>query len=169
MHFNKFNCGGSMFRAEAFDDELRECKDAKGALRMSLDRSGRSQKVVAIEIGMSDVHLSRCLNSNDAVNLPHNKVVPFMVSCGNSLYLRWLHVSLRELLPELENDDGGCIIDAVETLRLELREAITEIKAAMPPKRCSHCEAQFALDSVAVPGWLVNQVWLIEEEFGRML
>lgn len=158
-----------MFRAESFDKELMECKDAKGALRMALDRSGRSQKVVAIEIGMSDVHLSRCLNSNDAVNLPHNKVVPFMVSCGNSLYLRWLHLSLRELLPELENDDGGCIIDAVETLRLELREAVAEIKAALPPKRCSQCEAQFALEEVVIPGWLVNQVWSIEQEFGRVL
>ena len=157
-----------MFRAESFDTELMECKSARAALRMSLDRSGRSLKAVASELGMSDAHLSRCLGLNDDMNLPHNKVVPFMVSCGNSLYLRWLHLRLRELLPELENDDGACIVDAVETFRLELREAVAEIKEALPPKRCSQCEAHFALDTVVIPGWLVNQVWLIEEEFGRV-
>lgn len=157
-----------MFRAESFDTELMECKSARSALRMTLDRSGRSLKAVASEIGMSDAHLSRCLGLNDDMNLPHNKVVPFMVSCGNSLYLRWQYLMLRELLPELENDAGGCVADAVGTLRLELREAVMEIKAALPPKRCSKCDAQFALEAVVIPGWLANQVWLIEEEFGRV-
>lgn len=159
-----------MFRVEIADKEILECTNAKAALRMSRERSGRSLYAVAEECGMSESHLSRCLNQNDDINLPHQKTIQFMVSCGNAIYLRWQYLRLKELLPELEHDDGACIASEVAALRLVLREAVGEIKAALPPQRCQECGAQFALGAgkVSIPGWLVNQVWLIEQEFGRV-
>lgn len=154
-----------MFRIEITDKEILECKSAKAALRMSLDRSPRSLKAVAIELGMSDSHLSRCLNPNDLINLPHDRILPFMTCCGNAVYLRYLYLHLKDLLPELEHDDGACIASTVESLRLELREAITEIKATRPKHQCLECGAHFALVSDVVLE-LVAEALLIERDLG---
>jgi hypothetical protein len=120
---------------------------------------------------MSEGHLSRALNDSDPVNLPQPKIIQFMAICGNAIYLRWQYLSLKMLLPELENDDGACIVSTVETLKLLLTETIAEIKAARPPKHCSACGAQFALEntSLVVPRWLLAEAVLIEQEFGRVL
>ncbi len=154
-----------MFRIEITDKEILECKDAKSAMRMSLDRSPQSLKAVAIDLGMSDSHLSRCLNPNDLINLPHDKILLFMTSCGNAIYLRYLYLRLKDLLPELEHDDGACIASAVEGLRLELREAITEIKAARPGGACKECGAHFALTPDVLID-LVAEALLIERDLG---
>ncbi len=154
-----------MFKVEITDKEILECKSAKAALRMSLDRSPRSLKAVAIELGMSDSHLSRCLNPNDLINLPHDKILPFMTCCGNAVYLRYLYLHLKDLLPELEYDDGACIASTVESLRLELREAITEIKAARPRHSCKECGANFALTRDVLVE-LAAEAYLIERDLG---
>lgn len=160
-----------MARIEISDKDLLECANAKAVQSLVRERSGRKIYAVATECGMSESHLARCLSQNDALNLPHDKVIPFMVACGNAGFLRWQYLKLKELLPEMENDDAGCVADAVGTLRQLLQETIAEIKAVAPPRHCDSCGAQFALDphQAAVPGWLVNQVWLIEDEFGRVL
>lgn len=159
-----------MPRVDISDRDLLECATAKAAQSMLRKRSGRRMYAIATECGMSESHLSRCLNINDDLNLPHDKVIQFMVSCGNAGYLRWQYLKLKELLPEMENDDAGCITDSIETLRLLLSETIGAIKAAQPPQRCGECGAQFALSEGMpfVPGWLANQAWIIEEEFGRV-
>lgn len=159
-----------MFRIEISDKEILECKCAEEALRMSIRRSDRSYYEVALECGMTESHLSRCLSTTDPVNLPQRKTVQFMVSCGNAIYLRWQYLQMKELLPELEDDDGACIASEVETLKMLLQETITEIKAAAPPKLCKECGAQFALtpDAVIVPRWLEAEALLIEQEFGRV-
>lgn len=159
-----------MSRINISDRDLLECGSAKVVLTLLRERSGRNIYDIASECGMSESHLSRCLNQNDSLNLPHDKVIPFMVACGSAGYLRWQYLKLKELMPDLENDDGGCVADAVGTLRLLLSETIAEIKSAMPPRHCKECGAQFAVvNTPFVPGWLANQVWLIEEEFGRVL
>jgi hypothetical protein len=157
-----------MYRVDITDREIMECRTAKAALRMSLDRSGRSLYAVSQECGITESHLSRCLNTNDSINLPHDKVLLFMTSCGNAIYLRWLYLRMRDLMPELEEDDGACIASEIESLKLSLTEAITEIKASLPSKQCTACGAHFALElgRPDVPMWLLAEAVAIEQYIG---
>lgn len=157
-----------MFKVEITDKEILTCKHPKEAMRMSLDRSGRSLYAVATECGISESLLSRCLNVNDTPNLSHDRVLQFMVSCGNAIYMRWQYLTLKTLMPELDNDDGACIASEIEILKSTLVDAIAEIKAARHQHHCKECGAQFALepDRVVVPRWLLAEALLIEREAG---
>lgn len=160
------------------DKEILECTSAKGALRLSLDRSPNSLKAVAIDLGITDSHLSRALNSHYDVTLRHDLIVPFMASCGNAVYLRWLFLRLKELLPELDRHsrtgDIGMIGGEIEELKLVLRETVEEIKKAKAAKPCHECGAMFALSAGHwfVPAWLVQAAlwveWEIERDLGRV-
>lgn len=159
-----------MFRIEIADSEILQCRNATEALRMTLVRSGRTLYEVGFELGITESHLSRCLNTNDVVNLPNDKIVTFMTACGNAIYLRWLFLTMKGLLPELEHDDGACIASEVETLKLVLAEAIAQIKAARPRKKCGECGALYALTpaDISIPRWLAAEALLIEREFGEV-
>lgn len=164
-----------MLHIDISDNEILECTCAKAALRMSLDRSMNSLKAVAIDLGMTESHLSRALNAQYEVNLRHDLIVPFMASCGNAIYLRWLFLHLKELLPELDKhtrpNDLSMITGEIEELKLMLRETVAEIKAAQPPKGCGECGAMFALTParVTIPRWLIESALWIEWQTGRML
>lgn len=161
-------------RLQISDKEILECKSAKAAQRLSLDMSTNSLKSVAIDLGITESHLSRALNPLYAVNLNHDLVVPFMASCGNDIYLRWQSLRLKELLPELErysrSVDLELVNSEIEELKLLLRQSIDEIKNARPPKVCE-CRANFALSPRmgSVPKWMIETAIWIEWEFGGLL
>lgn len=163
-----------MLKVEISDKEILACTSAKAALRMSVERSANNQAAVAIDLGITESHLSRALNSNYDVTLRHDLIVPFMVSCGNAIYLRWLFLHMRDLLPELEQHhrpgDLDMIASEIEELKLTLQEAIGEIKKARPVKQCD-CGASFALAPGRgfVPAWLIQAALWIEYESGREL
>lgn len=161
-------------RIEISDKEILSCTCAKVAMKMSLDYSGRSNKAVAIDLGLTEGHLSRALNPMYDVNLKHDLIVPFMVSCGNDIYLRWQSLRLKELLPELERHnrpgDLELINSEIEELKLVLRQSIDEIKKARPAKSCD-CGAKFALSPGvgSIPKWMVEMAIWIEWEMGGIL
>lgn len=164
-----------MLSIEIPDNEILECTSAKAALRMSLERSANNQKAVAIDLGITESHLSRALNSNYDVTLRHDLIVPFMVSCGNAIYLRWLYLHMKALLPELDRHhrpgDIEMIGSEIEELKLVLRETIEEIKTSRQVKPCHGCRAQFALspEKGFIPAWLVTAALWIDFETGGEL
>jgi hypothetical protein len=161
-----------MLHIEIPDKEIMACTSAKGALRMSVERSANNQAAVAIDLGITESHLSRALNSNYDVTLRHDLIIPFMASCGNAIYLRWLFLHLQELLPELDchhrPGDIEMIGGEIEELKLALREAVEEIKKAKTTKPCGECGASFALAPLSgvVPAWLVTAALWIDFEMG---
>lgn len=164
-----------MLSIEIPDKEILECTSAKAALRMSLERSANNQKAVAIDLGITESHLSRALNSNYDVTLRHDLIVPFMVSCGNAIYLRWLYLHMKQLLPELDRHhrpgDVEMIGSEIEELKLMLRETVEEIKASRQVKPCNECRAHFALspEKGFIPAWLVTAALWIDFETGGEL
>lgn len=135
-----------MLMAGVTDKEVMECRNAKAALRMTLDRSGRSHKALALDLGITESHLSRALSVEYDVNLPQHQLVPFMASCGNIIYLRWLFLRLVEMMPSLVDplDDG--LSGRVDLVRRELTELIGVVKErGRKDVNCPECGAQFAL------------------------
>jgi len=94
------------------DKELLErCSSFRAAVRLCFEMSGLGMKQLAAEIGMEVKTLSRCLslNDDDRRYLPDDRLVPFMMVCGNALPLRWLSLQLGQpsgelLRQELENE-----------------------------------------------------------------
>lgn len=96
------DCKKPVFDAVAVSAaHLAECKDLTDAYRLSLQVSGKEPKQVAFEIGMSAGDLSRVLRQwvegADRRYMPHDKIVPFMVGCGNSIPLQWLMLQWQAL------------------------------------------------------------------------
>lgn len=162
-----------MLSIEIPDKEILECTSAKAVLRMSLDRSSNSLKSVAIDLGITESHLSRSLNCQYEVNLRHDLIVPFMTSCGNAIYLRWLFLHLKELIPELDRHtrpgNVEMIGSEIEGLKLMLREAVEEIKKSRATRACPECgSAHFALTPITrhAPAWLVTEALWIDFKMG---
>jgi hypothetical protein len=165
-----------MLNIEIPDKEILECTSAKAALRMSLERSANNQKAVSIDLGITESHLSRALNSQYDVTLRHDLIIPFMASCGNAIYLRWLFLHMKELLPELDRHhrpgDIEMIRAEIAELKLTLRETVETLKKTKLNKTCCHeCGAKFALSPASgfVPSWLVMAALWIELEMGGEL
>lgn len=163
--------GVGMMSIGISDKEILACTSAKAALRMSVERSANNQAAVAIDLGITESHLSRALNSNYDVTLRHDLIIPFMASCGNAIYLRWLFLHLKELLPEMEQyhrpGDVEMLAAEIGELKLVLHQAVEEIKTAKIPRACE-CGASFALapGRELVPVWLVQAALWIDYEMG---
>lgn len=156
------------------DREILECQSAKAALRMSADRSANNRKAIAIDLGITESHLSRALSNDYDVTLRHDLVIPFMVSCGNAIYLRWLYLHMTRLLPDLDKHqrpgDAEIVREELAAVRLTLKELVDEIKLGRSPKTCSECGARFALTTAVrrLPEWLITAALWIEFETGEL-
>lgn len=163
-----------LMNIEIPDREILECTSAKAALRMSADQSANNRKAIAIDLGITESHLSRALSSDYDVTLRHDLIIPFMVSCGNAIYLRWLYLHMTRLLPDLDRHqrpgDAGLVREELAAVRLTLDELVAVIKADRPPKTCSGCGAHFALSPARrqVPEWLIMAALWIEYEAGQL-
>ena len=134
-----------MLTAGVSDNEIMECRNAKAALCMTVDRSGKSRKALALDLGITESHLSRMLSVEYDVNLPQNKLVPFMAACGNIIYLRWLFLQIREAQPRITISFDGDLFERVESMRCDLADLVREVKDRSPGV-CPGCGAQFALN-----------------------
>ena len=161
-----------MLNIEIADREILTCTCAKHALKMTLERSSNSMKAVAIDLGVSEGYLSRALNPQYDVNLRHDLIVPFMSSCGNAIYLRWLFLHMKELLPELDRyerpGDVEMIGSEISELRLLLKETVEEIQKSRPHRDCPECGAMFSLKPAkgSLPKWLIVAALWIDFEMG---
>ena len=81
--------------------QLSACRSLTDAYRLCYGVSGRGMKQVAMECGWTNESaLSRVLGSggdDDRRWMPHDKMLPFMVACGNSIPLQWLGLQWRAL------------------------------------------------------------------------
>jgi hypothetical protein len=163
-----------MLNIEITDREILTCTCAKHALRMTLDRGIKNMKAVAIDLCISEGLLSRALSTQYGDNLRHDLVVPFMASCGNAIYLRWLYLRAKELLPEMDKSSrpGDAEMIGAEIIELKelLRETIEEIKQSKAHEECRHCgsTAMFALSPGvgSLPKWLIAAALWIDFETG---
>lgn len=102
------------------EDRLRESMELTDAYRMCLQVSGKEIKQVAQEIDMPYGDLTRVLRKYqqgaDRRYMPHDKIIPFMAACGNSIPLQWLMLQWRDVVGV--KDDGS---DSIEMMDLKDR------------------------------------------------
>lgn len=152
------------------DSELLErCKTFRAAIRLCWEVSGFGMKRVAGEIEMEEKNLSRCLSLNDEDRryLPDDRLIPFMVACGNSLPLRWLSLKLGQ--PSVEGLQLDIVSERLqrETERQVYFETIGKIQRLAIYSRCEQVakiRSRFSL-AAGVPGWLADgvPVWLADD------
>lgn len=105
-------------------DLLMECEDLAAAYRLCLRRSGRVPKSVSAEIGLNLEVLTKVLRkhteSGDRRYMPNDKLIPFMLACGNSIPLQWLMLQWRALTGAVTLP-GGVEVKQADVLRLNGR------------------------------------------------
>lgn len=145
---------------------LERCRSFREAVRLCWESSGLGMKQVAAEIEMEVRTLSRCLSLNDEDRryLPDDKLVPFMIVCGNTLPLRWLSLQLGEpsgdlLRQELENERL-----VRETERRIYFQTLSRIQRSVlhgRRERGTQAAVRFSL-AAGVPEWLAAAAEAIE-------
>lgn len=150
-------------------DQLMQCQDLADAYRMCLQVSGKTPQQVAAEIDLSYEVLSKVLRrwqeGGDRRYMPNDKLLPFMLACGNSIPLQWLMLQWRALTGVIVLP-GGEQVRQVDALRLHGR------LASIDEKLDRLIEATRGGDgfSMAVDQrsrWLVNEVFDAALEVGR--
>lgn len=149
------------------DKELLErCPSYRAAVRLCWEVSGLGLKQVAAEIEMETRTLSRCLSLNDEDRryLPDDKLVPFMVVCGNVLPLRWLSFQLGQ--PDAEGLQHELESERLqrETERRIYFQTLSRIQRSTLHARRDHGSQVVGRFSLAagVPEWLADAAEAIE-------
>lgn len=150
---------------------LMECEDLAAAYRLCLRRSSpvKEAKQVAKEIGIDYEVLTKVLRrwqeGGDRRYMPNDKLIPFMLACGNSISLQWLMLQWRALTGVV-TVPGGDQVKQVDALRLHGRLDSIEkklddlIAASRAEENCS-----MALD--ASSNWLFDAIFEASLEVGR--
>lgn len=148
-------------------DLLMECKDLAEAYRLCLRRSGKAPKQVAAEIDLNIEVLTKVLRKHteagDRRYMPNDKLIPFMLACGNSIPLQWLMLQWRALTGVVTLP-GGDEVKQVDVLHLQGRLQSIESKlddlitASRGGDGCS---------LVASSHWLIDAICDAALEVGR--
>lgn len=148
-------------------DLLLECEDLAAAYRLCLRRSGRVPKDIAAEIDLNIEVLTKVLRKHteggDRRYMPNDKLIPFMLACGNSIPLQWLMLQWRALTGVVTLP-GGEDVRQVDVLRLQGRLGSIESKldaliaASRGGEGCS---------LVASSHWLIDAICDAALEVGR--
>ncbi len=146
---------------------LLRCDDLAAAYRLCIQRSGKSAQEVAHEIDLNYEVLRRVLRKHteggDRRYMPNDKLIPFMLACGNSIPLQWLLLQWRALTGVVTLP-GGEEVKQVDVLRLQGRLGSIESKldeliaASRGGEGCS---------LVASSHWLIDAICDAALEVGR--
>lgn len=148
-----------------YEDKLRECQDLTDTYRMCLQVSGKEIKQVAQEIDMPYGDLTRVLRKwqqgADRRYMPHDKIIPFMAACGNSIPLQWLMLQWRDVTGIAV--DGADSIDAMD-LRDKLEGIEARLDAIFNAVRKPVAEGCSLMPSDLRPVWLLLELCEAELE-----
>lgn len=146
---------------------LLRCDDLAAAYRLCIQRSGKSAQEVAHEIDLNYEVLRSVLRKHteggDRRYMPNDKLIPFMLACGNSIPLQWLMLQWRALTGVVTLP-GGEEVKQVDVLRLQGRLGSIESKldeliaASRGGEGCS---------LVASSHWLIDAICDAALEVGR--
>lgn len=160
-------------------ERIKGCVSFTEILRQCFEVSGRSKGEVAWDCGWKDGGrvLSRILTDcegDDRRWMPHDKLIPFMVACGNAAPLWWLMMQLEMPLsdaPHYEPGDGFAQRFAAE--QTECKRLLTEVLKEVKSSRAfgdADSAAQFCLvERDVLPDWLSNQALDLSRQFGAWL
>lgn len=147
---------------------LMECEDLAAAYRLCLRRSGKDAKQVAAEIDLSYEVLSKVLRrwqeGSDRRYMPNDKLIPFMLACGNSIPLQWLMLQWRALTGVITLP-GGDQVKHVDALRLHgrldsIEKKLTELVAT------SRVSEKYSFSFEAFSNWLFDAICEASIEVG---
>ena len=166
-----------MFKDEITDtDILGECRTFRDSLRMSWRRSGKTMEQIAIELlpktaSLQDIsnmtkNLSRTINpscSDDKRNLDGDMLIPFMVSTGNSIPLRWYFLKYSPA-PKVSNE---ALLDKMNSLEGLFMTTLKNIHYAARKARSKGLTAvRLSISSdIIIPEWLLLDVNSMGMEF----
>lgn len=106
-------------------DQVVACRNWTDAFKLSFAVSGLSLQQLAGNLGMSESALSRILgrgSDEDRRWMPHDRVIPFMSACGNSVPLQWLQLQWQALT-------GQTVTGVVAADVLHLNDRLDAIEA----------------------------------------
>lgn len=142
---------------EVSSEQLMGCKTLSDAYKLCYAMAiGRDLKQIAGDCGMSEGALSRILGSggvDDRRWMPHDKVIPFMVACGNSIPLQWLQLQWQ-ILTKPNNQVGKTINEADLINRLDGIEA--KVRLIL-----SETKRPIGDDKFSISGAVDRPVWLM--------
>lgn len=147
------------------EDRLRECLNLTDAYRMCMQISGKEIKQVAHEINMPYGDLTRVLrkwvDGSDRRYMPHDKIIPFMAACGNSIPLQWLMLQWKDVIGV--KADGADSIEALD-LRDRLEGIETRLNDIFNAVRKPVSEGCSLMPSDLRPVWLLLELCEAEME-----
>ncbi len=136
------------------DEEILACKEFYEVLHLCLSVSGRGLQEVAWDCGWRDGGkvLSRVvrppLRHGAARYMPGDKLIPFMLACGNDAPFRWIALKLH---PEQARSVESELAEVKETLA-ELRDDLRRLAGSRP--RYSVVSRRALRFSPLLPEWL---------------
>ena len=159
-------------------ERILSCASFTEVLRLCFEVSGRGKGEVAWDCGWRDGGrvLSRILRDcegDDSRWMPHDKLIPFMVACGNLAPLWWLMLQM-EVLPRDDPRHGEPsfteeFLEEQRECRRLLAEVLEAIRSA-EPAGLPAATAHFCLvDRPVLPDWVLGEAMEISRKYGAWL
>lgn len=153
-------------------EEIDACKTFQNALILCFRLACKSLSEVAFDCNLPVNTLSRILRisaeGDDVRHMPGDALVPFMISCGNLVPLRWLMMRLGlstpPLTPVLKGEALREMQDRLEELKesqltkADLLEALRELQAPVRRPRAQKSVTRLSMRMCFIaPAWMRQQ------------
>ncbi len=153
-------------------ERISECKSYREALALCFSLAGLPLAEVAWDCGWRDggkvlSRILRLTNEGDDVrHMPGDKLVPFMVACGNMVPLRWWLLQIGRPFPEVADDlplaeevihlrRKVAQLEQSVLTRADLQEVLRELQTPVVRRRVHKSKSRFSLrGTFIVPAWM---------------